>query len=109
MPDELRYRPELPWIGPGVGAPHPPPPPSRTVTGGAMPALGAPMVVVFIPVITAANGHFVAADAKGKESTVEQAGWTQACPTDNQGLFRIEVPADRWNGEFEGILVLLIY
>ena len=106
----LRFKADIPWIGPIRGATRVDASGTAQVPLAAVvdPAPGRVFGVVLVPVAPHGD-RYVAVDASGAQQPVQNV-WRAAWPeADAHGWFSVEMPAQSWRGAAAGVLMILLY
>ena len=98
----VRFRAEICWLGPIMGAQEESEEPGKVKIAGAEdPALGKSFAVALLPV-READGYFHEVPPNGERELKEPT-------SDRHGWFAIAAPTTLWQAPAEGVLVVLLY
>jgi hypothetical protein len=103
-PDDaaVRFRAEICWLGPIMGAPEECDKPGKVKIAGAEdPALGKSFAVAFLPV-QEMDGYF-------RELQSNSPRELKTPSSDRHGWFALDAPTALWQDPAEGVLVVLLY
>lgn len=107
---QFRYVAKCPESGPDLRSPSSGQA-EWTITGESSPQLRALLMAAFVPVVRDRRADKLgAADREGNRKTVTEVGWVTPCNEGRfQGRFEVKIPRQLWEGNIDGVLIVLIY